>query len=100
MLESIQKAVKSDFQTSSSISIKRSHSSIAHTMLVKDDVISILQKGPIKVNDLINALRDKLHVEPRNKELLKEILKDVAYFESGSGGGSEIERLITLKPKK
>lgn len=69
---------------------------ISRSNVINDaDVVNILRNGPLHIRDLISKLKDKLKADPRNKDLLREIVRRVAVVKGGSTQGDE--KLLELK---
>jgi hypothetical protein len=62
-------------------------------LIVKEDIIGLLKKGPLRTKDLIHTLRDRLKTDAA-KESFKEIIKKVATVRTGT---NEDEKWLELK---
>lgn len=68
--------------------------SIHSYVLKEDDLYSHLEKGPIKVKDLIVLLKGPLKANASNKEIFKELVKKMAVVKLGT---SDDEKWLSLK---
>ncbi|RHZ49163.1 hypothetical protein Glove_529g39 [Diversispora epigaea] len=77
----------SEYQTSSIIGIKRTRSSepkISTSNLIREcEVRNLILSRKLQVRDLIQFFKSKLKEEPRNKERLISITKDIAAYKEG-----------------
>lgn len=67
-------------------------------MITREEIFNILSAGPIKTRDLILNFKEKLKADPRNREMIKDYIKEMATIKKNGDMSLGENNVLILKP--